>query len=109
MRMAAVAQLAAGASSVNVIAGKLGEFLDGPSVVTFSGTGTLATMFVSISIGRRVIVDDEEISAAARYPILPDDLVAVAPGAQGERIVVRFRNGNAAANTYNLAVDVSPI
>lgn len=109
MRMSSVLSVAANATSPNLLAGKLGEFLEGPSIVTISGSAAVVGMNISASIGRRVIVDDEEISSAARFPILPDDLIAQAPGAGMERIIVRTRNTSGAAIIGNVAVDVTPI
>ena len=107
-RMTAVASLAANTTSDNVLAGKLHEFIGGPAAaVSVHAAASAAGMHVTCLIGNRTIIDDQEISSANRFPIIPDDTIfSGEAGMGGERLTVRFRNSTAGALTYNLAVDV---
>lgn len=81
----------------NVLAGKIGEFLAQPGNVVLYGTAGVVGLRVSLIVGGAVIVDDQEINAQNRMPIVPDDFVAGAYGLQGDRVIVRLRNTTGAA------------
>jgi len=76
----------------NVLAGKIFEFVQRPSVLRLYATASVVGLNVSFVVGSRVIVDDQEVNAQNRMPIIPDDLFAEAGARSGERIVVRLRN-----------------
>ncbi len=97
---------AANSVSGNVLAGKIGEFLARPSVVRLYGTGAAIGLNLSFLIGREVFSQDEEISAANRFPIIPDDFVVDGVGGAGERIFVELRNTTGGAIISNIRLDI---
>jgi hypothetical protein len=106
--MSSVASNAANTTTANVLAGKTFEFVGArPAGVTVAATGGGAGHHMTVQIGNRIIVDDEELSALTTYPKIPDDVVVAGEAAMpGERISVRFRNSTAGALVYGLAVDL---
>lgn len=96
--------IAANASTTNLLAGQSYEFLPGAAglVVAAVGaaTGLQATLLVANGI---TVVDDQPISSANRFPIIPDDILFqdnVPPG----RLLLRFRNTTGAAVVLNGAI-----
>lgn len=91
--------VAANATVQNVLAGKIGEFLaNGGSVVLYA-TASAVGLNVSLIVGGAVIVDDQEVSAQNRMPLVPDDFVGAAGGMQSDRVIVRLRNTTGGAIT----------
>lgn len=101
--------VAANATVQNVLAGKLAEFLSDPSRVALYGTGSAVGLNYSLLIGGESVVDDQEVSAANRFPVVPDDFVAEGGGLGGDRIIVRVRNTTAGAITAFTRVEVNPV
>lgn len=89
--------VAANATVTNVLSGKIFEFAQRPSMVTLYATAAAVGLNVSFIIGARVLVDDQEVNAQNRMPIVPDDFLARGGARPGERIVVRLRNTTGAA------------
>lgn len=103
----AALSVAANSTSANVLAGQLDEFLAGPAAISLAAAASAAGMRATLSVGGRLVIDDQAISGANRFPILPDDLVAAGvAGVPGERLILRFRNTTAGALTVDWAVDV---
>lgn len=107
--MSDVRSVAANTVVENVLAGKLHEFLPGRSIVRIMAAGSAAGLRVSALIGGESVVQDQEISAANRFPIFPDDIVTEAAGLPGDRLTVSVRNTTAGALTSNITVDVQPM
>jgi len=101
--------VAANTTIANVIAGKLAEFLEEHSRVALYATGSAVGLNYSLLIGGEAVVDDQEVSSANRFPVVPDDFVAEGGGLVGNRIIVRVRNTTAAAITAFTRVEVNPI
>lgn len=101
--------VAANTTIQNVIAGKLHEFLSEPSRVALYATGSAVGLNYSLLVGGEASVDDQEVSAANRFPVVPDDFVAEHGGLPGDRILVRVRNTTAAAITAFTRVEVNPV
>jgi len=79
-------------TSVNLIAGDINEFLGRPSVVSLFCTGSAVGLRAQLLVGKDVVIDDQSISDANRFPITPDDFLSRGAGMQGERITLRFHN-----------------
>ena len=101
--------VAANTTVSNVLSGKLHEFLTEPSAVRLYLTGSAVGLFTSLLVGGEAVVQDQEVSGANRFPLIPDDFVAEGAGFQGDRIVVSVRNSTGAAITAVTVVDVEPI
>lgn len=100
--------VAANATVANALAGKVHEFLPEPSVVSLLAAAAAVGLNVSLLIGGEVVVDDQEISGINRFPIDPDDRVAVAAGFGGDRMILRYRNTTGAAIIVRSMVTVEP-
>lgn len=101
--------VAANATVANVLAGKVHEFLSGPSVIRFYATGSAVGLNSTFLVGNESIVQDQEVNAQNRLPIVPDDFVGESGGVQGDRIVISFRNTTAGAITAFTRVEVEPV
>ena len=109
MRMTDTRSIAANTQVDNIIAGKLHEFLGEDSVVRLAATASGPGMRTSFLVGGEATVQDQEISDANRFPIIPDDIIAEAAGFVGDRILVSMRNTTGAAITIEVAIDVEPV
>lgn len=102
-------EVAANSTSTNVLTGKSHEFVPFPSVVSLycaaEGIGLNATFLV----GGVAIVDDQEVNAQNRMPIIPDDYVAQTVCRGGERLLLRFRNTTGGALDGFSRVEVNPL
>ncbi len=76
------------------------------SVVRLYATGAAVGMNLSFLIGRETFSQDEEISGANRFPIIPDDFVVDGVGGPGERIFVELRNTTGAAIVGQIRLDI---
>lgn len=106
--MTDVRSVAANATVDNVLAGKIFEFAPQNSVVRLYATGAAAGIRVSLLIGSDVVVDDQEISAANRFPVVPDDFVSQGGALKGDRIVLRLRNTTAGALNVFTRLEIDP-
>jgi hypothetical protein len=101
--------VAANSTVQNVLAGKLAEFLSDPSRVALYAAASAVGLNYSLLIGGESVVDDQECSAANRFPVVPDDFLAEGGGLGGDRIIVRVRNTTGAAITAFTRVEVNPV
>ena len=100
--------VAANATVANVLSGKLHEFVTQESVVRVYGTAAAVGLFMSCLVGGESVVQDQELSAQNRMPIVPDDFVAEIGAVPGDRILVSLRNSTAAAIIGFTRVEVEP-
>lgn len=104
----ALTAIPANATTLNLLAGLSYEFLGQAAHIVLaacaSATGINCTFLVANGI---TVVDDQPISTANRFPIIPDDILFeddVPPG----RLLLRFRNTTGAAvNLSGAIVDVT--
>jgi len=106
--MTDVQSVAANATIANIVTGKVHEFLPEPSIVTIDASNDVVGGNISVLIGGEVLVDDQEVSNSARFPIEPDDRVAQGAGFGGDRLIVRLRNTTAGAILFKTKVTVEP-
>lgn len=100
--------VAANATVSTVCAGKMAEFIKEPSVVRLYGTASAVGLNMTLIVGEEVAIEDQEVNAQNRMPIVPDDFIAEAGGFTGERIVVKYRNTTGGAITAFSRVEVDP-
>lgn len=103
-----VRSVAANSVSGNVLTGKVGSTLSRPSVVRLYATASAVGLLVTFLVGSETFVQDQEISAANRYPVIPDDFVVDAVGGPGEEIFVELRNSTGGALTSQVRIDILP-
>lgn len=97
--------VAANATTTNQLAGLQHEFLDRPANVMLAAAAAAVGINCTFLISGVTVVDDQAISQANRFPIVPDDVVTEERGIG--RMVLRFRNTTGAAIIVNgFSVDV---
>jgi hypothetical protein len=101
--------VAANSTSQNLMAGNLYEYLDRPSIIEFGMCGSNVGLLATIMLGGQVIVQDQEISGAARYPIVPDDWIVKAAGNAGAKIYITLRNRTGGALTAWVILNITPV
>lgn len=97
--------VAANSVSSNQVSGQTYEFLDRPMNLRLAAASSAAGINCTLIVGGVVVVNDQPISQANRFPIIPDDVVTGLRRAVG-RIILTFRNTTAGALTVNFALDV---
>lgn len=103
-------QLVAANSVVqNVLTGKIHEFLSRPSAVRLFGTASAVGLNMTLIVGNVTAMQDQEVNAQNRMPIVPDDFVVEAGGVGGERVVVQLRNTSGAGITAFTRVEIVPV
>ncbi len=100
--------VAANATVQNVFAGNLNEFLQANSLVNLYASAAAIGLNLTLIVGDEIFLDDQEVSAQNRMPLVPDDLVVQAAGFQGDRVIVRYRNTTGAAIVGFARVDMIP-
>lgn len=100
--------VAANATEANVLSGKTDEFIRGPSIVRYYGTAAAVGLFCTLIVGNQIIVEDQELNAQNRMPIVPDDFVANSGAFGGDRVVVKLRNSTGAAIVGFTRAEVIP-
>lgn len=108
MVMTDVVSVAANATSTNRLAGKIAEFLAEASIVRLFVAAAAVGIFCTLMVGDSVLVDDQEVSGANRFPLKPDDLVDEGAGFANDRLLLRFRNSTGAAIVVNSRLEIEP-
>jgi hypothetical protein len=96
--------IAANSVSANQLAGELYEFLSRPTVVTLLAAAAAVGLRVTWLIGGVAVVNDQDVSQANRFPVVPDDVISQERGIG--RMVLTFRNTTGAAIIVNWAIDI---
>lgn len=107
--MTDVRSVGANAKVDNILTGKISEFVSIPSAVRVWAVASAVGMRATIIMGEAVLMDDQEISGANRFPLDPDDRLVEIGVLPGERMVVSLRNTTGAAITVNSKVSVDPV
>jgi hypothetical protein len=100
----AAVSVAANSVSTNQVAGQLYEFVNGQPIL-LAAVGSATGLNVTLLVGGVALINDQPISGANRFPVLPDDAVTALRRAVG-RIILTFRNTTAGALTVNWTMDV---
>jgi len=100
--------VAANTTIANALTGKTQEFLSGPSILQFAVNAAAVGLNATILVGDTVVLEDQEVSAANRMGLFPDDFIYQAGGLQGDRIVVKLHNTTAGAIVAFTSVVISP-
>lgn len=99
-----------GVVTVNHIAGNRFEFLDRDSYVSCGFSQTAAGFLVDVSLSARLLASQIVPVVKATAPVKPDDfVVAMAPGAAGERLVISSRNTNVGTITLFTGVCIDEV
>ena len=98
--------VAPNSTSTNRVAGLTHEFLDRPASIVLAAAAAAVGVNVSLLIAGVALVDDQSVSQANRFPILPDDIIA-SEDVGGGRIILRFRNTTGSPIIVNWLIDVT--
>ncbi len=101
--------VAANAVSANVMAGHQEEILKRPSFIEFGLVGSAAGLLATVMIGSQVIIQDQEITGANRYPIVPDDFIVKGAGRAGDKLYITYRNKTGGALTAWTILNITPL
>ena len=101
--------VAADATSANLLAGDINEFLGRAAVVSLFCTSAATGVRAQLLIGQDVVIDDQLVSDANRFPITPDDFLARGGGLPGDRLTLRFRNTTAGALVVEWRVAIESV
>lgn len=101
--------VAANSQVQNVFSAALHYRLRVPSRVRLYATAAAVGLNISLNIGDETFLDDQEVSAQNRMPLVPDDFVVEAAGFPGDEIVIKLRNTTGAAIIAFSRVDVDPL
>jgi len=101
--------VAANATSANIMAGNLYEILQRPSIVEFGMVSSAQGILATVMLGSQVLMQDQEISGANRFPIIPDDWLLKGVGRAGDKIYITLRNRTAGPLTINVILNITPI
>ena len=96
--------VAANTSTTNLLAGQLYAFVHALPVLV-AGAASAVGLYMPFFVNGVAYVNDQPISQANRFPILPDDVIASVRRAAG-RLVLTLRNTTGGALTANVTVDV---
>lgn len=94
----------ANAVSANVLAGQKWEFVAPGAPVSLSATGSANGLNIQFDAGL-LLIDDQELNTANRYPIIPDDILHQGQ-VPGGRMILRFRNLTAGSLTARWRIDL---
>lgn len=101
--------VAANAVSANLLAGELFEFLSRPSRISLFTTGSAIGLNCTLLVGGLAFANDQAISTANRFPLVPDDFFVDAGGFASERLILTFRNTTGGALTAFFKVEVNAV
>jgi hypothetical protein len=107
-RIASSFSLGANAVSTNQVQGTLEEFITRASYIRLAACSSATGINGTLIVGRTALCNDQFVSLANRFPIIPDDVVIEHSVNRG-RMVLTFRNTTAGALTVNWFVDVVPL
>ena len=104
-----VRSVAANTTVENVLAGKLGEFVQQDSRIRIAITASAAGMLASVIIGNQVIMDGQEISDVNRFPQDPEDFLINTAALRNDRLIIKLNNTTAGAITARTVVKIEPV
>lgn len=99
----------ANATVQNVFQNQLHYRLRGKSKVNVYATASAVGLNISAYVGDELFIDDQEVSAQNRMPLVPDDAVVQMAGFAGDEIVIKWRNTTGAGITGFVRVDVDQV
>lgn len=104
-RMSSSVSVGANAVSTNQLAGLLEEFSRRRTRIRMGAVSSATGINVSMILNDKAVVNDQFISLANRFPVIPDDLVIDHLIPAGVRSVITFRNTTAGALTVIWVAD----
>ena len=99
-------------ATASLLAGEAGRVLPEPSLVKIYANQENVNVSFTVSIGGRLVADDAPAAIQAtvgQMPIIPDNILVNTLGVDGDEIVIRARNVDAAASEARVIVFITPI
>jgi hypothetical protein len=94
----------------NLLAGSAFEYLNSRAIVSIGITSQGVDVTASIQIGSTVLVEESPVFVKVNeFPVIPDEMFFNGAGVQGDRIVIRCRNTNAASRDVRVLVQITPV
>ena len=101
--------IAIGASTTNVLADKIAERLLEDSIIRLYVNSEVDLVTARLIIGDSAAVDDEEVSDRGAAIERDKDLLSEELGLAGDKVILRYTNGNAAAAVVRTMVALEPV
>lgn len=101
--------IAPGVTTLNVLADKLVERLLEPSIIRVYAVSSVDLVQMNLVIGDGVAVDGQEISDRNASIEKDKDLLVEEVGDTGDKILLRYTNGNAGNAVVRTMVSLEPI
>ncbi len=104
-------QVSVGANATinNQLAGSVFEFAPTDAFVEFGLVAAVVGLNASVITGTDILMDDQGVSFANRFPIYPDDFTLNDAVARGERLILKLRNTTGVAILANYSVKITPL
>lgn len=101
--------IAAGVTTTNILTDKIAERLLENSVIRIYATSSVDLVNMQFLVGDGAAVDSQEISDR-NAPIERDkDLMDEEVGETGDKLILRYTNGNAGAAVVRTRVEIEPL
>ena len=101
--------IAIGATTTNVLSDKIAERLLEDSIIRLYVNSDKDLVTARLIIGDSAAVDDEEISDRGAAIERDKDLMSEELGLAGDKVILRYTNGNAAAAVVRTVVALEPV
>lgn len=89
--------VAIGGTIDNLFAGSAFEFPRTNVVVSIGIVAAAVDVFATVQAGGEIVLEESELAVSADFPLIPDEFYYNFAALAGDRLVVRIRNANAAA------------
>ena len=99
----------ANSSVANLLSGSAFEFARSRQVVSIGITAAATGVFVFISSGADLILEESPAYIKTQFPIIPDEMFYNDVQEAGDRLVIRARNSTGAAIVTRAIVLASPV
>ncbi len=101
--------VAANAIIANQLAGSVFEFSPTDAFVEFGVVAAAVGINASVITGTDILMDDQGVSFANRFPVYPDDFTLNDAVGRGERLILKLRNTTGVAILVNYSVKLTPL
>lgn len=93
----------------NILTGSAFEFARTNQLVSIGVSAAATGIFVTISAGPDIVLEESAAVILARFPIIPDEMYYNDVMQVGDRLIVRARNSTGAAIVTRTVVQVSQL
>lgn len=93
------------------LSGSLYEYIPFNATIEFAmvqASGAVGAVLATVNSGPDTLMEEGAISAAARYPVYPDDYSLTDQVAQGDRIKIQLRNTTGGIIIVNVVLKITP-